>query len=71
MRKQKEQFLKAVWERIKSTKCDALDAVIDTAEASNIELEAAAKIVKGDQELAALIQQQAVQMNMIKVKDAA
>jgi hypothetical protein len=71
MRKQKEQFLKAVWERIKTTKCDALDAVIDTAEASNIELEAAAKIVKGDQELAALIQQQAVQMNMIKVKDAA
>lgn len=71
MRKQKEAFLKQVWERIKGTDCIAMDAVLEVAVKENIEVEAAAKIIKGDATLLAMIQEQAVGHNQIKVKETA
>ncbi len=66
MRKEKELFLKAVWERIKGTDCIALDAVLEVAEKRHLEPEAAAKIVKGDVKLSELIREQAVGMRQIR-----
>lgn len=71
MRKQKEAFLKAVWERVKGTGCVALDAVLEIAQKQNIEMEAAAKLIKGDAELQALIREQAVEMRQIRNTEAA
>lgn len=70
MRKQKEAFLKAVWERIKGTDCVALDAVMEIAQKQNIEMEAAAKLIKSDAELQSMIRTQAVQMRMIRATEA-
>lgn len=70
MRKQKEAFLRAVWERIKGTDCIALDAVLEVAQKQNIEMEAAAKLIKSDAELQTLIRGQAVQMRMIRAQEA-
>lgn len=65
MRKQKEAFLKAVWERVSTTGSLVMDSVLEVAEQQNIEVEAAAKIVKGDAELQALLLKQAIEMRQI------
>jgi len=66
MRKEKEAFLRQVWERIKGTDCIAMDAVLEVAVKQNIEVEAAAKIIKGDAVLHKMIQEQAIHMNKFK-----
>ena len=71
MRKQKEAFLKAVWERVRGTGCHAMDAVLEIAEKENIEVEAAAKLIKGDVELMKLVKQEAIDMRQIKATEAA
>lgn len=71
MRKQKEAFLKAVWERVRGTQCVALDAVIEVAEKQNIEMDQAAKIIKGDKVLQQLIHEQAIKMRQIKATEEA
>jgi len=69
MRKEKEAFLKAVWERIKGNESVALDAVLEIAQKQNIEMEAAAKLIKGDADLQALIRSQAVHLRQIRAPE--
>jgi len=66
MRKQKQEFLKAVWDLINKTKSEPMDAVLHTAIKFNIEVEAAAKIIKGDPTLQEMIAREAISSNQIK-----
>lgn len=71
MRKQKDLFLRAVWERVRNTGSHVMDTVIEVAELQNLEIETAAKIVKGDAELQALLKQQAIDLRLLPATEDA
>jgi hypothetical protein len=62
----KEQFIVSVWDKINKTRCDALDAVQEVAEANEIDMETAGKLVGSNSALKKLIESQAHQMNQLK-----
>ena len=62
----KEQFLVLVWGKIKQHSCGVIDAVIETAEANNLDMETAAKIINRDAPLKSLLEQEARRANNLK-----
>lgn len=64
----KQEFIKRVWEKVKGSDAYVIDAVVDLAAEYQIDIETAAKIVASNAALKQLLEQQAIALNMVKVK---
>jgi len=65
----KQEFLKAVWALINTTDTCAFDAILDVSNRYGVDAQTVAKLVNSDGPLKALIQQRAVELNIIKLVD--
>lgn len=65
----KQEFIKKVWDKIKTSDGHVIDAVVDLAVIYGIDMETAAKIVASNTPLKQLLEQQAIALKMVKPKN--
>ena len=65
----KQEFIKKVWDKVKTTDAYVIDAIVDLAIVYNIDMETAAKIVSSNAPLKQLLEQQAIALKMVKPKN--